>query len=48
MPRVNQIALDLRELEFDLVQPRTVGRREVEMHLRVGGEPRLHRFGFVG
>jgi len=30
-----QVALDLRKPEFDLVQPRRIGRREVQLHVRM-------------
>lgn len=37
----DDVALNLGEPEFDLVEPRGVGRREMQMHLRVG----LQKFG---
>ena len=45
-----QIALDLREPQFDLVQPRRIGRREVQPHLRmIDPRDRYQRlFAFTG
>ena len=35
----DHLARDLREPQLHLVQPRTVRRREVEVHVRVSGPP---------
>src|SRR5690606_32536775 len=38
-PAGDHVALDLREPELDLVEPRTVGRRVVDLDPRVGFKP---------
>ena len=43
-----QVALNASEPELDLVEPRRVGRREVEVHVRVSLEEGGHRPRLVG
>ena len=44
----DDIALDLREPQFDLVEPRGVRRREMQVHRRVGLQKRDDSSGLVG
>ena len=44
----NNVALDLREPDFDLVEPRRVSGREVKMDARVLAQESFDGFGFVG
>ena len=46
-PAGNNIALDLGEPVFDLVEPGRVGRRLVEMHVRASGEELLDPHGLM-
>src|ERR1700712_5104708 len=46
-PAGEQVALDLAKPEFDLIQPRRVGRREVQVDAGMGLQERLYAFGFV-
>src|SRR5204862_8340428 len=39
------VALDLRKPELDLIEPRAVGRREMQGDARMRGEPRGERLG---
>ena len=43
----NDVTLDFGEPIFDLVEPGGVGRREVQVHPRVGREERLDAFRHV-
>src|SRR3984893_14788918 len=45
---VDEIALDLGEPEFDLVEPGRVGGREVKTHVGVVSQELLDSLGFVG
>jgi hypothetical protein len=47
MPRGN-VALDLGEPELDLIQPRRVRGREVQLHRAMLGEELPHRLRLVG
>lgn len=47
MPR-GDVALDLGEPELELIQPRRVGGREVQLHTAMLGEERPHRLRLVG
>ncbi len=47
MPR-DDVALDLGEPELDLIQPRRVRGREVQLHTAMPGEERPHRLCLVG
>ena len=42
-----QIALDLRKPELDLIEPGRIGRREMQMHVRVVEEKGAHGLGLV-
>src|SRR5262249_2388107 len=42
-----QIALDLRKPELDLVEPRRVGRREMQVDIRMVQQKRAHGLRFV-
>ena len=42
-----QIAFDLRKPEFDLIEPGRVGRREMQMDVRVREEKGPHGLGLV-
>src|ERR1043166_32477 len=44
---MNQIALDFRKPEVDLVQPGAIRRREVEMDPGMGGEELFHPLGLM-
>ena len=44
----NDVALDFREPDFDLVEPRRVSGREVKMELGVVAQESFNGFGFVG
>ena len=44
----DDVALDLREPDFDLVEPRRVSGREVKMNARVLAQESFDGFGFVG
>ncbi len=41
------VALNLGDPEFDLVQAGVIGRREVQLHSRMVAEKSLHLFGLV-
>src|SRR5881392_3648682 len=41
------VALDLRKPELDLIEPRAVGRREMQGDARMRGEPRGDRLGLM-
>ena len=43
----NDLAFDFGEPEFDLVEPRRIGRREVKLHARMPLEEIGNRLGFV-
>ena len=43
-----KVPFDLGKPELDLVEPRRMCRREVEMHVRVVEEERANRLGLVG
>jgi hypothetical protein len=43
----NHVALDLGKPEFDLIQPRRVGWREMKTHFRMFGKGPLDIFGLV-
>jgi hypothetical protein len=45
---VDEVALDLTEPQLDLVEPRRVGRCEVQLDLRVQGEELAHAPGLMG
>ena len=42
-----EISFDLREPEFDLIEPRRVRRREMQPHIGVRDQERAHRLGLV-
>ena len=42
-----QVALDLGKPEFDLIQPRRIRRREMQVHARMSVEEGLHAPGLV-
>jgi hypothetical protein len=44
---VDEVALDLGEPELDLVQPRGIGRREVQAHVLVQGQELAHPLGLM-
>ena len=44
----NHVALDLGEPELNLVEPRGIGRRVLDLDRRIGLEKRSHTLGFVG
>ena len=44
----NDIALDLGEPVFDLIEPGGVGRGVVQMHFGVSGKELLHPLGLMG
>ncbi len=43
-----QVAFDLRKPELHLVEPRRIGRREVEMDVRMVQQERAHRLRLMG
>ena len=43
----NEITLDFREPDFDLVEPRRIGRRVMNAHLRMTSQKIADRFGFM-
>ena len=44
----NDVALDLRKPQLNLIEPRRIGRREVETDFWILLQRLLHRFGLVG
>ena len=44
---VDEVALDFGEPELDLVQPRGIGRREVQSHIPVQRQERAHPLGLM-
>ena len=42
-----EVSLDLRKPEFDLVEPRGIRRGEVEVHVRMVQQERPNRLGFM-
>ena len=41
------VALDLREPQLDLIQPRRIGGREMQPHVRMREQEGAHRLCFV-
>jgi hypothetical protein len=43
-----QVSLDLRKPELDLVEPGRIGRREMQPHVRMLKQERAHGLGLMG